>query len=155
MQWFGLALRSKRVYYTTQEESFKIPFVRRLIRFLRAIPIPTENKYKPDFINALSKILSKGNVVHFYPEASLYPYCDNIREFKSGAFRFAIQNDVPIIPMVFTFNNPTKIRKLFKKKKDVTLTILPPIKYNKCFSNNKQDINNFKSIVYEDMLEKV
>ncbi len=36
----GLAFgRKKKIFYTTQEESFKIPFVRKLIKVLRAIPI--------------------------------------------------------------------------------------------------------------------
>ena len=155
MQWFGLALGLRRVYFTTQEDSFRIPFVKRLIRFLRAIPIPTENKYKIDFINALSDILDNGNIVHFYPEASLYPYYNHIRDFKSGAFRFAIQNNVPVIPMVFTFNNPTGIRKLFKRKKDVTLTILKPIKYENHSDNYRQDIQDFKSEVYENMAQSL
>lgn len=155
MQWFGLALGKKRVYYTTQEASFRIPFVRKLIRFLRAIPIPTENKYKSDFANALDEILQNGNIVHFYPEASLFPYCNSIRDFKSGAFRFAIQNDVPIIPIIFTFNNPTGLRKLFKRKQDVTLTILNPIKYVNHSDNYRKDINDFKSIIHKDMAESL
>ena len=42
----GLALRYKKVYFTTREGSFKIPFVRKLIKLLRAVPIPSkiENK---------------------------------------------------------------------------------------------------------------
>lgn len=149
----GLALRHKRVFYTTQEDSFKIPFVRKLIRLLRAIPIPSEAKNKPHFFNALHDLLSKGHVVHFYPEASLWPYYDKIRNFKSGAFRFALKNDVPIIPMVFTFREPRKFRKLFKRKKDVTLKILSPVKYDKSLTdeNYRQSINDFLSITYEKM----
>ena len=39
----------------------------------------------------------------------------------------AVRNQVPIIPCVFTFREPTGIRKLFKRKPDVTLKILEPI----------------------------
>lgn len=149
----GLALRNRRVFYTTQEDSFKIPFIRRLIRLLRAIPIPTETKNKPHFIDALHDILSNGNLVHFYPEAALWPYYNKIRNFKTGAFRFAIKNDVPIIPMVFTFREPEGFRKLFKRKKDVTLKILEPIKYENTTSdeNYRQCINDFLNITYEKM----
>ena len=55
----GLALDEKKVYYTTLEDSFKIPLVRHLIKLLRAIPIPAENKNKPHFMNALDSILKK------------------------------------------------------------------------------------------------
>lgn len=149
----GLALRDKRVYYTTQEDSFRIPFVRKLIRLLRAIPIPTETKNKPHFIDALHDLLSNGNVVQFYPEAALWPYYTKIRNFKTGAFRLAIKNDVPIIPMVFTFREPAGFRKLFKRKKDVTLKILKPIKYEKSVTdeNYRQSIQEFLKITYEKM----
>ena len=48
----GLACGSKRVYYTTREESFQIPFVRKLIKLLRAIPIPKDVKMRENFTNA-------------------------------------------------------------------------------------------------------
>lgn len=145
----GLALDDKKVYYTTLEDSFKIPFVRHLIKLLRAIPIPTENKNKPYFMKALDEILQNGDIVHFYPEASLWPYHNKIRNFKTGAFRFAIRNNVPIIPIVFTFRRPNGIRRIFKKKSDVTLTILEPIKYEG--KDSKQDIEEFKKQVYDIM----
>lgn len=149
----GLALKDKRVFYTTQEDSFKIPFIRKLIRLLRAIPIPVENKNKPHFINALHDILYNKNIVHFYPEAALWPYYIKIRNFKTGAFRFAIRNNVPIIPMVFTFREPKGFRKLFKRKKDVTLKILEPIKYEKSVTdeNYRHSINEFLKIAYKKM----
>ena len=122
----GLAFRDKKIYYTTQEESFKIPFVRKLIKLLRAIPIPKSIENRKNFLKAINKLLEE-NIVHVYPEASLWPYCRKIRNFKNGAFDIAVRNQVPIIPCVFTFREPTGIRKMFKKKKDVTLKILKPI----------------------------
>lgn len=60
-------------------------------------------------------------------KGSLIPYCKKIREFKKGAFDFAVKNQVPVVPMVFQFREPKGIRKLWKRKQDVTLTILGPI----------------------------
>lgn len=154
MQWFGIALEDRKVYYTTQENSFKIPFVRKLIKLLRAIPIPTENKNKPYFIKALDGILKDGDIIQFYPEASLWPYYNRIRNFKTGAFHFAVRNDVPIIPMVFTFRNPKGIRKILKKKLDVTLTILEPIKSDE-HDEMKQSIDRLKNSVYKAMEEEI
>ena len=123
----GLAFKDKKIYYTTQEESFKIPFVRKLIKFLRAIPIPKGIENKKYFIKAISNLLKEKNIVHVYPEASLWPYCQKIRNFKNGAFDMAVRNQVPVVPCVFIFREPTGIRKRFKKKKDVTLKILKPV----------------------------
>lgn len=147
----GLAMEDKRIYYTTLEDSFKIPFVRKLIKLLRAIPIPKDNKNKVHFMEALDEILQNGDIVHFYPEASLWPYYREIRNFKTGAFRFAIKNDVPIVPMVFTFRRPNAIRRMIKKKPDVTLTILKPMKSNVRSEDLRQDIEALKEDVFKAM----
>ena len=107
----GLAFgRKKKVFYTTQEESFKIPFVRKLIKLLRAIPIPKKIENQKNFIKEINNQLNENNIIHFYPEAILKTYCEEIRNFKNGAFNLAIKNNVQILPLVFVFVNPTGIR---------------------------------------------
>ena len=147
----GLALEDKKIYYTTLESNFKIPIVRKLIRLLRAIRIPIENKNKPYFIGAVDNILQNGDIVHFYPEAVLWNRYNKLRHFKTGAFRFAVKNDVPILPMVITFRRPNGMRRIFKNKSDVTLTILEPIKHEKKIEDTRKQIEVLKEVVYEKM----
>lgn len=146
----GLACGFKRIYYTTHEGSFRIPVVRKLIKLLRALPIPESITNKKYFINAINNILQKGNIVHFYPEAALWPYHTKIRNFKNGAFDFAVDNKVPIVPMVFKFREPKGIRKIFKKKQDVTLTILKPIACEED-ANTKKSAEMLRKKVYNEM----
>lgn len=146
----GLAFREKPIYYTTQEESFKIPLVRKLIKLLRAIPIPKSINNKKQFVMEIEKLLKEKKIIHIYPEASLWPYYDKIRNFKNGAFNLAVKNNVPIIPCVVKFRKPKGIRKLFKRKQDVTLKILKPI-YAKKEENAKEQIEKLKKQVYSEM----
>ncbi len=148
----GLATISKRIYYTTTEENFKIPFIRKLIKLLRAIPIPKSIKNREYFMNEIENLLRTNNIIHFYPEATLVPYCNKIRSFKNGAFDIAAKNQVPIIPMLFTFKEPKGIRKILKRKQDVILTILNPVV---CKENidTKDKAKILKRMVYEEMLE--
>ena len=150
----GLAFKDKKIYYTTQEESFKIPFVRKLIELLRAIPIPKGIENKKYFIKAISNLLKEKNIVHVYPEASLWPYCQKIRNFKNGAFDMAVRNQVPVMPCVFTFREPTGIRKLFKRKKDVTLKILKPV-YSDGDKYIRQQMEELKERVTFEMKEAI
>lgn len=150
----GLAFKDKKIYYTTQEESFKIPFVRKLIKLLRAIPIPKGIENKKYFIKAISNLLKEKNIVHVYPEASLWPYCQKIRNFKNGAFDIAVRNQVPVVPCVFTFREPTGIRKIFKRKKDVTLKILKPV-YSDSDKYIRQQIEELKEKVAFEMKEAI
>lgn len=140
----GIACIWKKVCYTVQEKSFQIPFVGKLIHFLNAIPIPDKIKEKKHFIQEVDTRLQKGDIVHFYPEGSLIPYHKEIRDFKNGAFDFAVRNQVPVVPMVFQFREPRGIRKLFKRKQDVTLSILEPVM---CEENSKK----LKEEVYKKM----
>lgn len=144
---------NKKVYYTTREGSFKIPFVRKLIKLLRAIPIPKDIKNRTHFIKEIDKGLHNGKIIHFYPEAALWTYCERIRNFKNGAFDFAVRNNVPAVPMVITFRKPKGLRKIFKRKKDVTLTILEPIYPKNNDKSLKERITNLKDEVHGKMTE--
>lgn len=144
----GLAVcGKKKIFYTTQSESFQIPFVRKLIKLLRAIPIPKGVKNKERMVKGISNLLKDNKFVHFYPEAILYPYCNKIRHFKNGAFDLAIKNDVPVVPIVIKFRQPKGIRKILKRKKDATLKILEPIYFENILKEESQENldNNLKN----------
>ena len=147
----GLAYENRKIYYTTQEGSFKIPFVRKLIKLLRAIPIPESIENKKYFMKEIDKILQEGNIVHIYPEAALWPYYEKIRKFKNGAFDLAVRNNVPIIPIVCIFREPNGIRKILKNKKDVTLKILEPINPQTEKKNRKEESEELKEKVFLEM----
>ena len=151
----GLAFGLKKIYFTTREGSFKIPFVRKLIKLLRAIPIPTKINNRACFIKELSKAIQKGKIIHFYPEKALWPYYEKIRKFQNGAFNLAVENNVPVIPIVITFRDPKGIRKLFKKKKDVTVKILKPIKYEGQNDSKKDSVEKLKEEVHKVMEENM
>ena len=147
----GLSFGLKKVYFTTRKGSFEIPFVRKLIKLLRAVPIPTKMSNKEHFVKQIDKALQKGKIIHFYPEKALWPYYEKLRNFKSGAFEFAIRNNVPVVPIVITFRDPKGVRKVFKKKKDVTVKILEPIKYKGNYENKKDCVEELKNQVHQSM----
>lgn len=145
----ALACGDRKEHFTTLADSFKIPFVRKLIKLLKAIPIPKDINNKKNFLKAIDTLLQNEEVVHVYPEGSLVPYCKTLRNFKNGAFDFSMRSNVPIVPMVFRFREPRGIRKLFKKKLDVTLKVLEPI-----YPEGKQ-LEVFKEEVYDKMKENL
>ena len=124
----GISTFPKKTFFTSLASNFKIPFVHTLITLLNAIPIPTDTSTKKHFIDSLNHLLQQGKSIHFYPEGSLWPYYDGIRNFKEGAFSLAVTNQVPIIPFVFKFYKPTSgFYKWLKRKPCVRLCILEPV----------------------------
>jgi len=125
--FIGTTLYPRRIYFPTRAESFKIPLVRHIIKILYAVPIPKEDKYKKKFYKQINEVLQKGKIVHMYPEGSLWPYYDKIRDFKFGAFKIAVEANVPILPIRFKYK-----KVWYKRKPAIICEILEPL-----YPNNK------------------
>ena len=136
-------------YFLTLQSNLEIPFIKYLVMLFRGIPIPRTVAGKEKMVNTIDGLLKRGEVVGIYPEGPLMPYYDGIREFKNGAFNFAVKNQVPILPIVFTFREPEGILKKFKKKPFITLTILEP-EYPKA-EISKANVEELKNRVQRKM----
>ena len=76
---------------------------------------------------ALAEHINRGNLVHIYPEAVLYPRYNGIRGFKRGAFFLAYDCDVPVIPYVIRYVKPQGLQRFFHRKLVMRLYILDPV----------------------------
>ena len=83
-----------------------------------------------------------------YPEGSLWPYYENIRDFKYGAFKIAVEANKPIQPIRFVFVNTDGIQKLYKKKKCIHAIILPAIYPNESLEY-KERIEDLRNKTYD------
>ena len=122
----------KRPYILAQKNAFQIPVVRGIIRSLRAVPVPDNMLAYKNFLKSIDFELQRGKSLYIAPEGSLWPYFPRIRPFKNGAFRFAIKNDLPIVPIVLSFRKPNWFYRMFGRKKPlININILNPIYPNK------------------------
>ena len=144
----------QKIYFTSLESNFKIPIVKELITLFNAIPIPSDKKFMPSFTSAINKLLQNGQTVHFYPEGSLWPYYDEIRDFKKGAFYFAVTNNVPIVPCIFSFCPVSGLWQYIKRRPFVKMTILPPV-YPDSSLSKQEAISSLKDNVQHIMKEKL
>lgn len=105
-------------YFISQKQNFEMFIVGFFVHILRGIPIPSGQdlkslkKIRAD-INHLLK--TTNHKVHIFPEASVEPFHRNLRNFKKGAFYFAVQNNVPVLPMVFVYPKPKMLTLLVGK----------------------------------------
>ena len=51
----------------------------------------------------MDDLLGRGKWVLFMAEGALWPYYRGIRAFHKGGFSFAARNQVPVVPLVYTF----------------------------------------------------
>ncbi|MFA6948628.1 MAG: lysophospholipid acyltransferase family protein [Eubacteriales bacterium] len=120
-------LPHKRVYYSTLETNFRIPYARRLMRLLGAVPIPLEIHKKPRFTSEMRRALAGGCYVVMYPESVLDPYHEGLRRFHDSAFRLAASCGAMILPVTVIFRRPSGLFAILKRRPCVTLNILPPV----------------------------
>ena len=99
----GRAFWSRDTYFLSQRENFGIPLIRHLIKRLKAMPVPENSKAYSELYRQLEPELLSGAIFHVYPEGSLRPSCTVLRPFSPGAFRFAVNLGLPVLPCVIRF----------------------------------------------------
>ena len=105
------------LFITTLQSNLGFPIVSQYFRLGGCVPLPDSTSQLIRFSKATVENLKKGKSLLIYPEASLHPYLDHIRPFKSGAFNFALKANSTIIPTVLTFHKPKGIFKLIRGDK--------------------------------------
>lgn len=87
-----------------KQELEKVPLFNLLIRKLN---IPVDRKSRIDSYRAFSianEYLKDGGSVFLFPEGTISKAAPHMRPFKNGAFKLAIENQVPIVPISFKNN---------------------------------------------------
>ena len=134
-------------------------FLGDLIRSCGALPLSDNYKAMMNLSNAISYYLNKNNFILVYPENSEWWCYKKPRPLQRGAGYYAVKNDVPIIPMFFTFTDK-KTKKDGVNKQKLTLHIGEPIYPDLALnvSDRIKDINakvfEYNKKTYEDFYNK-
>ena len=126
----GLAMkrRGRRLRFMIKAEMQQVRIVNFLIKQNGAIPVDRHSG--ADAYGAAVAALRAGEVVAVYPEATISRSFE-LKEFKTGAARMAVEAGVPIVPLIvwgaqriWTKGLP---RQLGRKKVPVTVAAGPPL----------------------------
>lgn len=148
----GATFFPKRIYYTMLKTNLGLPFVGKLFHLVGGAPMPDTKDQIVRYQTLLNERLANKAMIAVFPEASLRPYCDHIRPFKKGAFRFAFNANVDIIPMIFVFKKPQGLYKYLKKKPCMHLHVLPA--YELVQKDTKYETLSYNTEVLQDMVTK-
>jgi 1,2-diacylglycerol 3-alpha-glucosyltransferase len=151
-----VALYPRRIFFTTMEDTFKIPVIRSYIRFLGAFPVSGRMPGSTLLRNVRS-LLEDGKLVHFFPEGNLIHLNRKVQDFKRGVFELAILFDKPIIPIVIkTIPRRAlgeRLNKIFCK---VEITIGKPLAPHSYGSNisEKKELAREMTALAHDMIQR-
>jgi 1-acyl-sn-glycerol-3-phosphate acyltransferase len=127
---FAVRERGRRVYFMIKAEMADVKAANYVIKHARLIPVDRTNGHEAFGIAV--RRLREGQLIGMHPEATISRSFE-LRDFKTGAARMALEAQVPIVPMVvwgahriWPKDHPKKV---FRNKVPITVAAgrpLPP-----------------------------
>jgi len=95
-----VALKETPFVFATKKELFKVPFIGWHLRLAGFVEVDRDNRERAvaSYAKAARQVRERGTVVTVYPEGTR-SIDGTVLPFKKGAFRFAIESQVPIVPV--------------------------------------------------------
>ena len=82
-----------------------------LFRNSDTLPLSSNTETMKEFLKSIKVILNRGDFILIYPEQSLWWNYKKPKPLKSGAFKFAVENKVPVLPIFITMQDTEAIGK--------------------------------------------
>jgi len=80
-----------------------------LFRNCDTLPLSSNKRTMVEFMKAVDTLLQKGEFILIYPEQSLWWNYRKPKPLKHGAFKMAVRNNVPVIPIFITMQDSNMI----------------------------------------------
>ena len=114
-----------------------------LMRNCNTLPLSSNKQTMKKLFKAIEKILKKGHFILIYPEQSMWWNYRKPKPLRKGAYFFAVNNDVPIIPCFITMEDTDVPGEGGLPVQAYTINIAPPIYPNP----NKKKTENIKEMM--------
>lgn len=99
-----LAVEKNPFVFVGKKELGKIPLFGFFYKRTCILVDRNSAKSKHDVFNKAQQRLNSGLSICIFPEGGVFNDCDLVCDFKNGAFRLAIEHQIPIVPMTFADN---------------------------------------------------
>ena len=100
-------IEEKRLYKVIREGNYtNFPGIYGFFfRNCDTLPLSSNKRTMVDFMKAVDTLLQKGDFILIYPEQSMWWNYRKPKPLKSGAFKIAVRNNVPVIPIFITMED--------------------------------------------------
>jgi len=114
---YACGLFFKRVYTIAYSDALEIPIVNKIGPWFGFLPLPKANDHDNivKLIDTIRFVTERGHKVIIFPEAHIWPYYTEIRNFIDNSFYYPSLLNLPVIPAVTTW----KKSKLSKKPRQL------------------------------------
>ena len=125
---FAARERGRRMYFMIKAEMADVKAVNFVIKQARLIPV--DRRHGQDALEVAVQRLREGELIGMHPEATISRSFE-LREFKTGAARMALDAQVPIVPLIvwgahriWPKDHPKKV---FRNKVPITVAAGRPL----------------------------
>ena len=125
---FAVRERGRRMYFMIKAEMADVKAANYVIKHARLIPVDRRSGH--DALEVAVRRLRQGELIGMHPEATISRSFE-LREFKTGAARMALEAQVPIVPVIvwgahriWPKDHPKKV---FRNKVPVTVAAGQPL----------------------------
>lgn len=143
------AFRENIMQFLTLASNMRIPVAGRIVKLMGGIALPSDLAAWRGVCERIGNAMDGGQVLQIYPEGELESGCRELREFRPGAFIFAVKYRRPVIPCVLRFYPRYKGERR-KRRDGLELVILPPVYPDERLSG-KRAAQQMQKQVYERM----
>ncbi len=117
-------------------------------RHCNTLPLSSNIQTMKNLFKSVKFLLDRGEKILIYPEQAMWWNYRKPRPLKSGAFRFAVKNCVPIIPVFITMKNGKGVDNDGLCVQEMTVNFLSPI-YPQKHLNEKANVEYMKTKNFE------
>ncbi|MBV8861015.1 MAG: 1-acyl-sn-glycerol-3-phosphate acyltransferase [Mycobacterium sp.] len=125
---FAARERGRRMYFMIKAEMADVKAVNYVIKHARLIPV--DRTHGHDAIDVAVQRLREGELIGMHPEATISRSFE-LREFKTGAARMALEAQVPIVPLIVWGAHriwpKDQQKKVFRNRIPITVAAGPPL----------------------------
>lgn len=127
-----------------------------ILRNCNTLPLSSNVETMKNFMSAVNVLLKRGEKILVYPEQAMWWNYKKPRPFKSGAFRFAATNLVPVIPFFITMEDSDVLDADGFYVQEYTIHIMPAIypDKNKTRNENMEELRSKNFEVWKEVYEK-
>lgn len=153
------ALKENIMYVAWEHNNWK-GYMGDLARNTGLIPLPLEMKFSlmRNFNKAIKYYLDHDKKILIYPEQAMWRNYRKPRPLQSGAFHYAVLNDVPIIPMFITQQDKPEMVDAQGRANypDYTIHILPPlyVDHDLSVKENEQKLRDQNFAAWQTVYEQ-
>ena len=132
--------KRKKMYKVIREGNYtNFPgFFGMIFKNCNTLPLSSNKQTMKKFLSAVETILKHGDYILVYPEQSMWWNYKKPKPLKNGAFKFAVENDVPVVPCFITMNDSGDIGPDGFYIQEYTINVFEPLYANKNLSKKDQ-----------------